>query len=154
MPLARRVRPPSSNCPLNWNSAITRRTVSWLRLKKLAHEPAGTGSKKVVAALDLKGVANKIEIAGPGFINIHLDSAFLARRNETALKDEHLGVTLPPPLKLMVEYSSPPTWPRKCMWGTCVPLSSATRWRECWNFLVMMSCAQTTSATGVPNSAC
>ena len=33
--------------------------------------------------------------------------AFLARRNETALKDEHLGVTLPPPLKLMVEYSSP-----------------------------------------------
>src|SRR3989442_15473405 len=64
-------------------------------------------AQKVVAALDLKGVANKIEIAGPGFINIHLDPAFLARRNETALKDEHLGVTLPPPLKLMVEYSPP-----------------------------------------------
>lgn len=64
-------------------------------------------AQKVVAALDLTGVANKIEIAGPGFINIHLDPALLARRNEAALKDEHLGVTLPPPLKLMVEYSSP-----------------------------------------------
>ncbi|QLI83252.1 arginine--tRNA ligase [Chitinibacter fontanus] len=62
---------------------------------------------KVVAALDLAGIADKVEIAGPGFINIHLAPAFLAQRLEAARNDEALGINKPAPQKVMVEYSSP-----------------------------------------------
>lgn len=74
--------------------------------KKLGMNPRAL-AEKVVQALDLNGIAEKIEIAGPGFINIHLHRDFLACRIEIALKDAHLGVKLPAQLKIMVEYSSP-----------------------------------------------
>jgi arginyl-tRNA synthetase len=64
-------------------------------------------AEQVIAQLDLAGIANKVEIAGPGFINIHLDPAFIAQRSEAALQDAKLGITLPEPKKVMVEYSSP-----------------------------------------------
>ncbi|MBI3144869.1 MAG: arginine--tRNA ligase [Pseudogulbenkiania sp.] len=64
-------------------------------------------AQKVLAALDLDGIASKLEIAGPGFINIHLDPAFLARRAEAALADDKLAIELPAPQRVMVEYSSP-----------------------------------------------
>lgn len=63
-------------------------------------------AEQVVAQLDLAGIANKIEIAGPGFINIHLDPAFVAERLQTALNDDALGISKPAPQKVMVEYSS------------------------------------------------
>src|SRR5690349_7869082 len=37
----------------------------------------------------------KLEVAGPGFINITLSSAYLAERIRDALVDERLGVPLP-----------------------------------------------------------
>ncbi|MDN0074223.1 arginine--tRNA ligase [Crenobacter sp. SG2303] len=64
-------------------------------------------AEQVIAKLDLAGIASKVEIAGPGFINIHLDPAFLAGRAEAALKDAKLGITPPKPQHVMVEYSSP-----------------------------------------------
>lgn len=62
---------------------------------------------KVVAALDLAGIADKVEIAGPGFINIHLAPSFLAQRLDAARNDDALGINKPAPQKVMVEYSSP-----------------------------------------------
>lgn len=64
-------------------------------------------AQKVVAALDLHGIASKVEIAGPGFINIALDPAFLAERCRLALQDNHLAVPRPAAQRVMVEYSSP-----------------------------------------------
>ncbi|TIC78407.1 arginine--tRNA ligase [Crenobacter intestini] len=64
-------------------------------------------AQKVVAALDLAGIAEKVEIAGPGFINIHLAPEYLARRSEAALKDERLGITLPESKTVVIDYSSP-----------------------------------------------
>lgn len=64
-------------------------------------------AQKVVAALDLAGIADKVEIAGPGFINIHLAPEYLARRSEIALKDAKLGISPVTPRRVMVEYSSP-----------------------------------------------
>ncbi|GGY06882.1 arginine--tRNA ligase [Paludibacterium paludis] len=61
---------------------------------------------KVVAHLDLDGIAERVEIAGPGFINIHIHPDWLARRCLTALGDARLGVTPPARRKVMVEYSS------------------------------------------------
>ncbi len=52
-------------------------------------------------------IAN-LEIAGPGFINITLDAAFLSREASALLKDPRLGVSLPEKRqKVIVEFSSP-----------------------------------------------
>lgn len=64
-------------------------------------------AQKVVAALDLEGIADKVEIAGPGFINIHLSPAYLAERSSRALADERLAIAPVQRQKVMVEYSSP-----------------------------------------------
>jgi len=65
-------------------------------------------AETVLSHLDLAGIASKVEIAGPGFINIHLDPAFVATRVHAALADAKLGVApQTPQQKVMVEYSSP-----------------------------------------------
>ncbi|MBV1776235.1 arginine--tRNA ligase [Burkholderiaceae bacterium DAT-1] len=63
-------------------------------------------AQKVIDAVDLKGIASSMEIAGPGFINIRLDDAFLAAHLDAALKDDKLAVPQLPAAKVMVEYSS------------------------------------------------
>ncbi|MFC3532280.1 arginine--tRNA ligase [Vogesella facilis] len=63
-------------------------------------------AEQVIAKLDLAGIADKVEIAGPGFINIHLDPGFLAGRVEAALADDALGIAKAASQKVMVEYSS------------------------------------------------
>jgi arginyl-tRNA synthetase len=60
--------------------------------KKLKTNPRELAAK-VVENLDLDGIANKIELAGPGFINIHLDDKWLAEQLNTVAQDEHIGVT-------------------------------------------------------------
>ncbi|MCC8374369.1 arginine--tRNA ligase [Photorhabdus sp. HUG-39] len=64
-------------------------------------------AEKVVNLLNLQGIASKVEIAGPGFINIFLDKAWIAANIETALKDEKLGVTPAKPQTIVVDYSAP-----------------------------------------------
>ncbi|MDF0605882.1 arginine--tRNA ligase [Neisseriaceae bacterium TC5R-5] len=64
-------------------------------------------AQKVVAALDLNDIAEKVEIAGPGFLNIHLAADYIAQRNQAALQDDKLGLAPVAPQRIMVEYSSP-----------------------------------------------
>lgn len=64
-------------------------------------------AQQVVDKLDLGGIASKVEIAGPGFINITLDPAFLAQRVAAALGREDLAVPHPAPQRVVVDYSSP-----------------------------------------------
>ncbi|MEN6503505.1 MAG: arginine--tRNA ligase [Planctomycetaceae bacterium] len=65
-------------------------------------------AQKVVAAMDLSDLAAKVEVAGPGFINITLKSEFLNSQLASALADERLGVSpLPRPQTVVVDYSSP-----------------------------------------------
>lgn len=53
---------------------------------------------------------SKLEIAGPGFINITLDPAYLHFGLNAMLNDPHLGIDLPhPPQRIVVEFSSPNT---------------------------------------------
>ena len=60
--------------------------------KKLKTNPRELATK-VVAELKLDGIASKIELAGPGFINIHLDQNWLAQQLNTIAQDSHIGVT-------------------------------------------------------------
>jgi arginyl-tRNA synthetase len=60
--------------------------------KKLKMNPRELATT-VVNHLDLAGIADQIELAGPGFINIHLDKSWLAAQLAKMADDEKLGVT-------------------------------------------------------------
>lgn len=62
---------------------------------------------EVVAKLDLADIASKIEIAGPGFINITLAPAYLAGQVQQALADSRLGMPSRAAQRVVVDYSSP-----------------------------------------------
>jgi arginyl-tRNA synthetase len=79
--------------------------------KKLKTNPRELATK-VVAELNLDGIASKIELAGPGFINIHLDQNWLASQLNNVAQDEHIGVTQRGSLQdmqqtVVVDYSAP-----------------------------------------------
>ncbi len=60
--------------------------------KKLKTNPRELATK-VVEHLDLEGIADNIELAGPGFINIHLDKKWLAVQLAEIANDAKLGVS-------------------------------------------------------------
>jgi arginyl-tRNA synthetase len=75
--------------------------------KKLKTNPRELASK-VVEQLELDGIASKIELAGPGFINIHLDNHWLANQLETIANQANLGVSQrQEPQTVVVDYSAP-----------------------------------------------
>ncbi|MBQ4923188.1 MULTISPECIES: arginine--tRNA ligase [Citrobacter] len=74
--------------------------------KKLGMAPRQL-AEQVLTHLDLNGIASKVEIAGPGFINIFLDPAFLAQHVQQALASDRLGVTQPAKRTVVVDYSAP-----------------------------------------------
>ncbi|MEE9304407.1 MAG: arginine--tRNA ligase [Thiotrichaceae bacterium] len=80
------------------------------QLKMNPRELAG----KVLEHLDLTGIAEKVEIAGPGFINIHLDNAWLAEQTKAVLnkeiaQDEEITQVekTAQPETIIVDYSGP-----------------------------------------------
>ncbi|EDC2208267.1 arginine--tRNA ligase [Salmonella enterica] len=74
--------------------------------KKLGMAPRQL-AEQVLTHLDLSGIASKVEIAGPGFINIFLESAFLAEQVQQALTSDRLGVSQPTRQTIVVDYSAP-----------------------------------------------
>lgn len=74
--------------------------------KKLGMSPRQL-AEQVLSHLSLDGIANKVEIAGPGFINIFLDPAFLAQGVNDALKSDRLGVAQPEAQTIVIDYSAP-----------------------------------------------
>lgn len=74
--------------------------------KKLGMNPREF-AQKVIDVLDLDGIASKTEIAGPGFINIFLEPAFLAKQASAALADERLGIATQEQQTIVADYSAP-----------------------------------------------
>ena len=75
--------------------------------KKMGQKPRDL-AQTVVDQLDLDGIAEKTEIAGPGFINIYLAPEFLAKGLHTAVSDERIGVEkVEKPQTVIVDYSAP-----------------------------------------------
>ncbi len=74
--------------------------------KKLGTNPRDF-AQKVLDKLDLTGIASKTEIAGPGFINIFLDTNWLATKADSALDDTRLNVTTAEKQTVVVDYSGP-----------------------------------------------
>ncbi|WP_199609135.1 arginine--tRNA ligase [Flocculibacter collagenilyticus] len=75
--------------------------------KKLKTNPRDI-AQKIIDNLDLDGIADKLEIAGPGFINIHLSAQFLANALHRAKEDKKLSVAEhAKPDTVVVDYSAP-----------------------------------------------
>ncbi|VAX76931.1 Arginine--tRNA ligase [Serratia symbiotica] len=64
-------------------------------------------AKKVLQILDLGNIARKTEIGGPGFINIFLDSAWVARQIDWVAHAPKLGIAAVEPQTIVVDYSAP-----------------------------------------------
>ena len=65
-------------------------------------------AQKVADALAGNAVVESAEVAGPGFINLRLNAAFLAQNIEAALLDGHLNVRqTKAPQTVVIDYSSP-----------------------------------------------
>lgn len=74
------------------------------RLKKAPRDVAA----EIVAELEGRNEFSKVEIAGPGFINLTLSDEFLISCTGAILKDEHLGVEKAAEPKLhVVDFSGP-----------------------------------------------
>ncbi len=74
--------------------------------KKMAIPPRQL-AEAIIAQLDLEGIASKVEIAGPGFINIFLESTWIADHAQQALQDEKLGISPVAPQTIVIDYSAP-----------------------------------------------
>lgn len=75
--------------------------------KKLGKPPREVATA-VVEALDGGALIEQAQVAGPGFINLHLSSAALADAASAMLGDERLGVApAAKPQTVVVDYSSP-----------------------------------------------
>lgn len=75
--------------------------------KKLKTNPRAL-AEEVVKQLDLADIADKVEIAGPGFINIFLDKSWLASQLNQNLTDPRKAVNIADKVQTcVVDYSSP-----------------------------------------------
>ena len=73
--------------------------------KKLKMNPRELAAQ-VIEALDLP-LAEKVDIAGPGFINIHLDAQAVAAALSKLHTDSMLGIEAPPRQSYVIDYSAP-----------------------------------------------
>lgn len=74
--------------------------------KKLGLNPREF-AQNVLDKAELQDIAEKTEIAGPGFINIFLKNTWLAENINRAVQDPKLGVHNPEKQTVVVDYSSP-----------------------------------------------
>lgn len=73
--------------------------------KRLGRSPREVATD-VLAAADLAGVATA-EIAGPGFLNLTVDNAFLSATLRDVAADPRLGIPVQPARRVVIDYSAP-----------------------------------------------
>ena len=78
-----------------------------MALSKVLKQNPREIAQKIVDAVDLNEEAEKLEVAGPGFINIHLNPQWLAQQLQQANSDERLGIAPEDQQTVVVDYSSP-----------------------------------------------
>ncbi len=64
-------------------------------------------AEKIVNACKKDGLIEKLEIAGPGFINITLTKDALAKKVQASLDDSRLGIKAVKKEKIIIDFSSP-----------------------------------------------
>ena len=65
-------------------------------------------AQEIVGLIETGPIIAKVEVAGPGFINIWLNSKWISKQASQMLTDERLGITTREhPSKVVVDYSGP-----------------------------------------------
>lgn len=80
-----------------------------MKLTKALKQPPQKIAEQMIQALDRSdGMISQLEIAGPGFINITLDPAFLSKETDILLRYSHFGID-PPEMRqrIIIDFSSP-----------------------------------------------
>ncbi|VFP80441.1 arginine--tRNA ligase [Candidatus Erwinia haradaeae] len=80
---------------------------SMMALAKKLHLSPIKLAKQVLEKLDLHGIAQKVEIISPGFLNIFLEPKWLALQIDDVLEKDKLGITPIKKQTIVVDYSSP-----------------------------------------------
>jgi arginyl-tRNA synthetase len=80
-----------------------------MKLTKILQQPPRQIAEKIIQHLDRQDqLIEKLEIAGPGFVNITLSTPFLSQEVDLLLRDSHLGIDVPqPPQRIIIDFSSP-----------------------------------------------
>jgi arginyl-tRNA synthetase len=77
-------------------------------LAKVLKRPPRQVAEAVLAAADLADLCDRVEIAGPGFLNLTLKDAFLERALAAIAGDERLGVPVAShEERVVIDYSAP-----------------------------------------------
>ena len=78
-----------------------------LRLAKLLKKNPREVAEEIVKAFQ-SDLCEKVEVSGPGFINLNIKLPLLSKDLTHIYSDPHLGVPMPPsPKRIIVEFSSP-----------------------------------------------
>lgn len=82
---------------------------SALKLSKLLKQNPRQVAEMILSHFDYSdGLVEKMEIAGPGFINVTLTPTHLSKGVNHVLRDSHLGIDLPlHPQRIIIDFSSP-----------------------------------------------
>lgn len=81
---------------------------SAMRLAKTLKLPPRAIAEKIMEKVETGNLIEKLEVAGPGFINISLTRDYLSNSCETMFEDSHLGIALPKESKrIVIDFSSP-----------------------------------------------
>jgi arginyl-tRNA synthetase len=75
--------------------------------KRLGRKPRDVASE-LAQRLDVSDICEKVEVSGPGFVNLTLRDTWIAAQTDAMLADERLGVPAADrPLTMPVDYSAP-----------------------------------------------
>jgi len=80
---------------------------SAMRLAKPLKLPPRTIAEKLIDSLSLNDMIGKLEVAGPGFINIFLTPSYLSSKVQEMAFSPRLAVKCPKELRVIVDFSSP-----------------------------------------------
>jgi arginyl-tRNA synthetase len=78
-----------------------------MALSKVLKQNPREIAQKIVDTVELDNEVEKLEIAGPGFINIHLKPEWLAEQLKAANADSRLGIDTEAQQTVVVDYSAP-----------------------------------------------
>jgi len=78
-----------------------------MALSKVLKQNPRDIAQKIVDSVELDDEAEKLEVAGPGFINIYLKPEWLAQQLQVANADSRLGIESEQQQTVVVDYSAP-----------------------------------------------
>jgi arginyl-tRNA synthetase len=79
-----------------------------MKLAKILRKNPRQIASTVVEHIDITGIISKVEVAGPGFINIWLNNKWLSNQTNIIINDSRVGVEqISNPKRVVVDYSGP-----------------------------------------------